>query len=123
MKVLAPKVASISGVIVVVIMASSESLGSSLPTLIDYDIKEEVEKLKGTVDVIDTEGGIRLGNVEGDLVFLRKEFKRTVKKSETAVIKLLADLEVKVEKLELRVVKLKCANNSGSSICPYGENN
>lgn len=83
---LAPKVASVRDS-VVVIMACSESLGSSLSALIDYDMKEIVEKLKGTVAVINTEGGRRLGNGEGDLAFLRKEFKHTVKKSETAVIK------------------------------------
>ena len=108
---------------VVVIMACSESLGSSLSALIDYDMKEEVEKLKGTVVVINTKGGRHLGNGEGDLAFFRKEFKHTVKKYETTVIKLLANLEVKVEKLALRVVKLECANNLGSSIPPYGENN
>ena len=120
---LAPKVVGISGVFVIEIMASSESLGSSLSALIDYDIKEEVEKLKGMVDVIDTEGGRRLGNVEGDLAFLRKEFKRSVKKSESAIVKILANLEVKIEKLKLRVVKMECANNSGSSIRPYGKIN
>ena len=57
---------------VVAIMASSKSLGSSMSALGDYDVKEEVEKLKGTVDIIDSEGGRRLGNVEGDLAFLRK---------------------------------------------------
>ena len=97
----------------VVFMASSESLGSSLLALIDYDIKEELEKLKDIVDVIDIEGGICLGNVEGDLVFLRNEFKCIVIKSKIAVIKLMADLEVKVEKLTLRVVKLECANKTG----------
>ena len=50
---------------VVVVMASSKSLGSSMLTLVDYDVREEVEKLKGTVDVIDSEGGKRLENVEG----------------------------------------------------------
>ena len=38
---------------VVSFMASSESLGSSIPALVDYDVREEVEKLKGTVEVID----------------------------------------------------------------------
>ena len=37
---------------VVSFMASSESLGSSIPALVDYDVREEVEKLKGTVEVI-----------------------------------------------------------------------
>ena len=101
--------------------ATYESLGSSILALIDYDVKQEVEQLKGTVDVIDTEGGRRLGNVEGDLAFLRKEFKRTVRKFESAVIKLLANLELKVDKLELRVVKLECTNNSILSSHPYGD--
>ena len=38
---------------VVASMASSESLGSSMPALVDYDVREEVEKLKGMVEVID----------------------------------------------------------------------
>ena len=41
---------------VVSFMASSESLGSSIPALVDYDVREEVEKLKGTVEVIDLKG-------------------------------------------------------------------
>ena len=49
----------------VAVMASYESLGSSMPALVDYDVREEVEKLKGMVDVIDYEGGGRLENVEG----------------------------------------------------------
>ena len=49
---------------VVAVMASSKSLGSSLLDLVDYDVREEVEKLKGTVDVIDSKGGRRLKNVE-----------------------------------------------------------
>ena len=76
----------------VVVMASYESLGSSMPTLVDYDVRGEVEKLKGTVEVIYSEGCIRLENVEGDLVFLRKEFKRTVRKLESAIIKFLENL-------------------------------
>ena len=39
---------------VVVVMATSESLGSSMPTLVDFYVREEVEKLKGTVDIIDS---------------------------------------------------------------------
>ena len=50
---------------VVVVMASSESFGSSILALVDYDVREEVEKLKGTVDVIDSKGGKRMKNVEG----------------------------------------------------------
>ena len=63
-------------------------------------------KIKETVDIIDSEGGRRLGNVEGDLAFLRKELKRTIRKSKTAILRMLASVEVKVEKLELKVVML-----------------
>ena len=80
-----------------------------------------MDKLKGTVDVIDSEGGRRLENVEGDLAFLRKEFKRTIRKSETAILRFLANLEVKVDKLELKVVKLESASKSGSSSRPFGD--
>ena len=62
-------------------MATFESIGSSMPALVDFDVQEEVEKLKETVDVIDSEGGRRLDNWEGDLAFLRKEFKHTIRKS------------------------------------------
>ena len=92
-----------------------------MPALVDYDVREEVEKLKGTVDVIDFEGGRRLEDVEGDLAFLRKEFKCTIRKSESAILRFLANLEVKVDKLELKVVKLESASKSVSSSRPFGD--
>ena len=55
------------------------------------------------------------------MVFLRKEFKRTIRKYESTNIKFLENLEVKVDKLELRVVKLECASKSGLSSRPYGD--
>ena len=79
-----------------------------------------MEKLKETVDVIDSEGGRRLDNVEGDFAFLRKEFKRTIRKYETTILRFLANLEVKVDKLELKVVKLENASNSSSSSRSFG---
>ena len=36
-----------------------------MSALVDYDVREEVEKLKGTMEVIDSEGGRRMENVEG----------------------------------------------------------
>ena len=50
---------------VVAVMSSSKLLGSSMMALVDYDVREEVEKLKGTVDVIYSKGGRRMENVEG----------------------------------------------------------
>ena len=55
------------------------------------------------------------------MAFLRKEFKRTIKKYESKIIKFLENLEVKVDKLELRVVKLECASKSGLSSHPYAD--
>ena len=69
------RVANISSALTTIVMASSEYLVSSMSALIDYgimDLKMELEKLKDTVDVIDIEGGILIGNSEGDLMFLRK---------------------------------------------------
>ena len=59
--------------------------------------------------------------MEGDLAFLRKEFKCTVRKFESTIINFLENLEVKVDKLELRVVKLECTSKSSSSSRPYGD--
>ena len=39
--------------------------------------------------------------MEGDLAFLRKEFKCTIRKYESTNIMFLANLEVKVDKIEL----------------------
>ena len=101
-------------------MANSKSMRSSTPTLVEFDVQEEAENLKETMDVIDSEGGRRLDNVEGDLAFLRKEFKHTIRKSQSAILKFLANLEVKVDKLELKVVKLENASKSGSSSYSFG---
>ena len=67
------------GRVSVLVMAYSESLGSSpLAFFVEFDIrypKREIEHLKRMVDTIDIEGGRHLENVDRDLVFLRKEFK------------------------------------------------
>ena len=102
-------------------MASSKSMCSSLQDLRDFNVREEVVKIKETMDIIDTKGGRRLGNVEGDLAFLRQELKRKIKKFESAILKMLANLDVKIDKLELKVVKLENASNLGSSARSFGK--
>ena len=49
-------------------------------------------------------------NVDKDLVFLRKEFKRAVKRSENAVLGLMSELEIKMENPKLKVLKMEAAN-------------
>ena len=78
-------------------------------------------KIKETGYIIDTEGGRRLGNVDRYLAFLRKELKCTIRKYETAILRILATLELKVDKLELKVVNLENASNSGSSSRSFGK--
>ena len=91
-------------------MANSELMGYSRLALVEFDVREEVEKVREIVDVIDFEGDRRLANVEGDMDFLRKAFKCSIRKYETTILRFLANLEVKVGKLKLKVVKLENAS-------------
>ena len=54
-----------------------------------------------------------------DLVFLHKKLKRKVKRSENALIKLIAELEIKVDKLSLKLVKHE-ASSPGFSFSSDG---
>ena len=65
--------------------------------------------------MIDTKGGRRLGNVDKDLVYLRKQISRAVRKSENFLIGLIAELEIKVDKLSLKLVKKEAPPKLGSS--------
>ena len=49
------------------------------------------------------------------MAYLRKEFSRSISRIENVVTGMLADLEIKFEKLELKVVKLEAAKFLGSS--------
>ena len=106
-------------ILMFVMEASLESTGSSPPALFVEsdirDIKRDVKELQRTMEEIDIEGGKRLENVDRDLVFLRKQFKRVVKRSENVVIDLIVELEIKVEQLALKVVKMEAATKPGPS--------
>ena len=67
-----------------------------------------------TVESIDTKEGSRLENVDKDLVYLRKEFKLAIKRSKNVVIGMMADMEIKVDKLALKVIKVKDVLKPGS---------
>ena len=79
------------------------------------NLKHDVKALQDQVEAIDTEGNMRLENVDKDLVYLRKKISREVRRFENAVIGLIAELEIKVDKLALKVVKHEVAPNPGSS--------
>ena len=70
-----------------------------------------------------TEGGRRLENVDKDLVHLWKKIKWAVRKSENVVIGLIAELEIKVDKLALKLVKKEAPPNPGSSSSFDAKNN
>ena len=96
---------------------SASSSASSPPrsvVAVIRDLKHDVKALQDQVEAIDTEGGRRLENVDKDLAYLRKKISRKVRKAENAVIGLIAELEIKVDKLALKLVKHEAPPNPGS---------
>ena len=69
---------------------------------------------------MDIEGGRRLENVDQDLIHLRKEFELRISKTEQVFIRFLAELELNVEKLELKVSRMEMQGSSSSSARPEG---
>ena len=70
---------------------------------------------------MDSEGGRRLENVDQDLIQLRKEFELGIARIEQVFIRLLAKLEIKIERLELNVARLEMQGRPRPSSRP-GEN-
>ena len=105
--------------LVVVMKALYKSTGSCPSTCFVEtdirDIKREVKELQRTMEAIDIEGSRHLENVDKYLDFLRKQINRSVKNSKNAVIGLVAELEIKVENVALKVVKMEVAANPGAS--------
>ena len=64
---------------------------------------------------MDYEGGRRLDHVSKDLVFLRKKIKRKVKRTEHSFSRQMMELEIKVDKLALKLLKHKENGMSSSS--------
>ena len=103
--------------------ASSKSTGSSPPALfVESDIRDlqrDVKELQRTMEAINSEGGRCLENVDRDLVFLQKQFKRAVKRLENVVIELVAGLDIKVETLALKVVKMEAVTKPSPLSRPH----
>lgn len=68
-------------------------------------MKHDFKLMQNQVTAIDHECGQRLDNVGKDLAYLRRQIKRKVKRPENALIGLIAELEIKVDKLVLNLVK------------------
>ena len=81
-------------------------------------IKRKVKKLDHLFHCMDSEGGRRLENVDQDLIHLRKQLKLGISKTEQVFIWFLAELEVKIERLELKVARLEMHGSPGPSSCP-----
>ena len=91
---------------------SSSSNASSAAKTMEVKIRElkhDFKLLQNQVNAIDCEGGGRLDNVGKDLVFLRRKLKGKVKRSENALIRLIAEMEIKVDKLALKLSKHKAS--------------
>ena len=98
---------------------SSDSMASSAPSqFIEMDIrniKKKIKRMNHYLRRIDIEGGHRLEKTNMDMAHLRKEFTRSISQTENSLTGMLADLEIKFEKLELKVVKLEAVAFTGSS--------
>ena len=57
-------------------------------------------------------------NVDQDLIHLRKEFELGITRTEQVFIWFLAELEVKIERLEMTVARLEMHGSMGSSSRP-----
>ena len=67
------------------------------------------------MNAIDYEGGRRLEHVNKDLVFLHKKFKHKVKQTENSLTRQIVELEIKVNKISLKLVKHEASGNGMSS--------
>ena len=98
--------------------ASSESTTSSaLVQSVATDIRDIRKKIKQQncfLHHLDTEGGHCLEMVEHDIVQLRKEFSHSITQTEPTMTTILADLEIKFENLDLKVVRMEATTFIGS---------
>ena len=112
--------------IIIMEVGSASSNASSSPrpeVAVIRDLKQDIKVLQDQVDAIYTEGGRRLENVDKDLAYLQKNITHKVKRFENAVIGLIAELEIKVDKLALKLIKHKAPPNPSSSSISGGKFN
>ena len=91
---------------------------ASVPNSVDTKLKEvkhELKSLQTQVNAIDYDDRQRLEHVNKDLVFLRKKIKRKVKRTENLLTRHIVELELKVDKLALKLVKHEASGNGMSS--------
>ena len=69
------------------------------------DLKHDLKALQNQVNAIDYEGGRRLEHVSKDLAFLRKKIKQKMKRTENSLTRKIVELEIKANKLALKLVK------------------
>ena len=97
---------------------SSTAVVPVIPNPVDTNVKElkhDLKSLQTQVNAIDYEGGRRLEHVNKDLAFLRKKFKQRVKRTENSLNRLIVELEIKVNKLALKLVKHEPSGTGMSS--------
>ena len=92
----------------------SSSAVAPVPNPVDTKVRElkhDLKSLQTQVNAIDYEGGRRLEHVNKDLFFLRKKFKRKVKRTEKSLTRQIVELEIKVNKFALKLVKHEASSN------------
>ena len=79
------------------------------------DLKHDLKVLQNQVNAIECEGGRRLEHVRKDLDFLRKKIKQKVKWTENSLTRKIVELEIKVNKLALKLIKHEASGTGMSS--------
>ena len=93
---------------------SSSSVAPINPNLVDTKVRElkhELKSLQSQVNTIDYEGGKILEHVNKGFLYLCKKFKRKVKRTENSLTRQIVELEIKVNKIALKLVKHEASSN------------
>ena len=98
---------------------SSKSTTSSDPVLFIAaqlrEIKKKIKRHNLFLHQLDIKGGRRLEIVDHDMSQLQEEFAHSISQTEQAMTELLAKLEVRFDKLELKVAKMENSAIPGPS--------
>ena len=78
-------------------------------------MKKKIRGINRVLRRIDSEGSRRFDNVYKDMAHVNKECERSIARTENVLTGMLVDLEIKFEKMELKVAKLEVVNFPGSS--------
>lgn len=78
-------------------------------------MKRKIRGINKVIGKIDSKGARRFDNVYKDMGHVKKNCERSIARTENVLTGMIANLEIKFEKMELKVANLEVANFPGSS--------